>query len=474
MATVRPQAHAHSGGGHRPRILRIGVILGGKIIEERLVRNRSDVTIGQSSKNTFAVPIEQLPRQWPLFVEQNGVYYLRYSEKMDGRLSTGEGVHTLDALKGHGAQQQGDAWIIQLPESARGKISLGEMTILFQFVTAPPRQPRPQLPASVRGTFADRIDPQLAVILAISLLFHTGVWVWAVYFHDARDKFQGRTARVYEEEFAPNTVDVVEIPFDVPATPTDEGEEPAEEPKDAGKENKPPAGEPSQKPRGGGDDRPRGGGESSDPVRADEAVAAYVDSLFSDEEDAEGGIGGMNRRKPGTDLQSQIDHVKDSNARVEAGGGRSDTGPRQGRDAVAGTGKGPALGEPGGTTSSGPVGSDRVPQGRINLGESASLDETSLTPDLVLAKIRSAYMAGLQRCQKDLLKRDPSATGRVTLQFMVGESGRVTKAKVDGFDPAVSACIHSRVMGWRFGVPKDSDGDTTSATFRITLALQAG
>ena len=48
-------------GGSRPRILRIGIILGGNIVEERLIRTRETITIGQSSKNTFSVPIEGLP-----------------------------------------------------------------------------------------------------------------------------------------------------------------------------------------------------------------------------------------------------------------------------------------------------------------------------------------------------------------------------------------------------------------------------
>jgi hypothetical protein len=60
MATA---PHAH---GPRPRILRIGVLLGGKIVEERLIRDRGDVTVGQSSKNTFSVPLEGLPREWTL------------------------------------------------------------------------------------------------------------------------------------------------------------------------------------------------------------------------------------------------------------------------------------------------------------------------------------------------------------------------------------------------------------------------
>ena len=63
MATPRPNqagGTAVGGNGQRQRILRIGVLLGGKIVEERLIRERSSVTIGQSMKNTFSIPVEGL------------------------------------------------------------------------------------------------------------------------------------------------------------------------------------------------------------------------------------------------------------------------------------------------------------------------------------------------------------------------------------------------------------------------------
>ena len=53
--------------GSRGRILRIGVLLGGKIIEEKLIRERTSVSVGQSMKNTFSVPVEGLPLEFTLF-----------------------------------------------------------------------------------------------------------------------------------------------------------------------------------------------------------------------------------------------------------------------------------------------------------------------------------------------------------------------------------------------------------------------
>src|SRR5205807_3310316 len=96
------------------------------------------------------------------------------------RLSDGGNVNTLDQLKARGAQNHGDYWQVPLGEASRGKLSIGDLTVLFQFVTEPPRQPKPMLPASVRGTFADRFDPRLSVILGVSIIAHFAIVIFAL------------------------------------------------------------------------------------------------------------------------------------------------------------------------------------------------------------------------------------------------------------------------------------------------------
>src|SRR5262249_46496234 len=103
----------------------------------------------------------------------------------------------------------------------------GEMTLLFQFVTAPPLQPRPRLPASVRGNLADRIDPQLAIIMAISVLLHFAV---AIYAYQRDQVLQSRTDRLHrqfvEDEYKERTITRT---FDVPTTSTEPVEQPGAE-----------------------------------------------------------------------------------------------------------------------------------------------------------------------------------------------------------------------------------------------------
>jgi hypothetical protein len=446
-------------GGPRQRILRIGVLLGGKLIEERLIRDRTSVTIGQSMKNNFSIPVEGLPLELTLFSLEDGKYHLRFLTKMDGRLSAGDQVNTLDALKNKGATNHGEYWSVPLAESSRGKLSLGDLTILFQFVTEPPRQPKPMLPASVRGTFADRFDPRLSVILGASIIVHFAVVIVAL----TMDVPTGNdiTDRAYNLTFKQDEYKVdLEQPKPVDTQPqaTDQGS--------AAKQPEKPKTVPTiEKPKndGGGRD------EKADVARQEENAKAMADLLTGE------GLNGtsegdMSKRRPGADLGTQIADVREGGKEVAVGGGGG-RGPRGDGDPRVGTGKGPKIDGPGGTETAGGPKEEKAPTGRIQVSDKQTFDDSSLTPDIVLSKIQSAYMAGLKRCYKEHLKKDASARGKVTLSLTVNETGRTTSGNAKGFASEVDECIGNQMSSWRFPVPKDKDGEATEASFAITLQL---
>ena len=467
MASVRSkQQHQRNQSQSKRRVLRIGVILGGKIVEEKLVRERIDITVGQSAKNTFCVPEDGLPRTWPLFSIHNDRYAMRFSDAMSGRLSDGDDVLTFDALKNKGAQRQGDAWMVPLTDSARGKIVVGEMTLLFQFVAEPPMQPRPHLPASVRGTLADRIDPNLAIILAVSILIHFSV---ALYAYQRDRVVKTRTTRIFNQTFQqPKSVAAIEIKQ---PKVEDKAAEKAEDKKPEKK--KKPSGKKSAKKSGKAAKKTNPGQRSAEErMRLEEETRRLVGVMTGDLGDT--GIGSdASGRDPRGDLDAAINEIKSGNAKVEIGSG-SGRDIRGDGSTEIGTGQGPDVEGPGDSTTKTKVRTkEKVPRGRVKLGGGSSDDDTTLRPDSVMRKIKRAYMSGLKRCHKDLLKRDPSAGGRVSLKFIVGQSGRITRVKANGFDGGVDKCIERRAKSWRFGIPKDEDGDPTDATFRISLVLQA-
>jgi hypothetical protein len=155
------------------KILRVGVIRDGKIIEERHIRHPSAVTIGQDGTNTFVIPASELPATFPVFEYRNGQYSLLFTDRMNGRVANRSGDFDFAGLKTKGlVQKRGSVWALPLDESAKGKVSLGEVTLLFQFVAPRPEPARIELPADVRGTVWRSIDHLFFGILAASLFLH--------------------------------------------------------------------------------------------------------------------------------------------------------------------------------------------------------------------------------------------------------------------------------------------------------------
>ncbi len=447
-------------GAPRQRILRVGVLLGGKIVEERLIRERVPVSIGQSMKNTFSIPIEGLPLEFTLFAIDEGRYSLRFLSKMDGRLSDAGGqVNTLDALRGKGAQSHGDYYQVGLTDSARGKLSLGDLTILFQFVTEPPRQPKPMLPASVRGTFADRFDPRLLVIVGSSIILHFMIVIIAWMGDLEKD---GIAERVYDMTFEPEKYQIELKPEPEPIADAGSAAGSAGEKK--------PDVKPNTQPKPNNTGGTPGRNDKNDVAMSEDDASAFADKLTVQSKDGKD-VGDMSSRNPNNDLGKQIDNVREGNKQVSNGGGTG-RGPRGNGDPKTGTGAGPKIDGPGGLDSAGGGKvAEKGPAGRISVSTKTALDESSLTADLVLAKIQSVYMAGLKRCYKNYLNKDASARGKVVLSLTVNESGSTVNGKANGFAGEVDDCITGQMGGWRFPVPKDADGEKTQASFQIALQL---
>ena len=457
MATRAQRPNPGTAPQARPRILRVGIILGGKIVEEKLLRQRETITIGQSVKNTFSVPTEGMPRQWPLFLVKDNAYYLHFSDAMDGRVSDGNTVHPLPALKGQGAMRSGEGWILPLPETARGKIVLGEMTLLFQFVTAPPLQPRPHLPASVRGTLAERIDPMLAVTVAASVAFHFSVMLYA---RMCVEQKQDRVEKIYEEVFAEERVAQMPEPELPKAT---EGTTVAKV------EDKPAAGD--KKPVGGGKPDKGGGAADKGPTQEEieEQMAYEIEQMMGEGAGSE--RGSMRDRDPGSNLSDEAKMVEEGGFKVDLSKGGDGRGPRRGdKQRASGTGPDINRGQGGEDTGgTGPAKVAKVPNVSVKK-EDVDTDATASAPEDIMRKIRDQYAHGLKQCFKKVLLIDENANGTLRLKFTVSERGNTSGIAIKGFGyPELDACVQAKVGGWVFKAPKTPDGDPATVTIKVSL-----
>ena len=192
-----------------------------------------------------------------------------------------------------------------------------------------------------------------------------------------------------------------------------------------------------------------------------------VDGLFSDHETL-----AVNQRKPSADLQQQIDEAHRHAGAATIGNDSdlrdpTDTEPRLGTGVPCACDP-PRTGEPAYT----PPPPERLPPPVIHVRPPGIA--TTLTPDELLRIIQDTYMAGLERCQRELAKKTGDASGKVELELTIDEGGATSAAAADGVDDGLDRCIEARAGGWRFPAPHDvTTGAAISARYRVSLALQA-
>ncbi|MEK6608954.1 MAG: hypothetical protein AABZ30_14940, partial [Myxococcota bacterium] len=164
------------GASPAQKILRIGVIQAGRIIEEKLVRRQESVTIGTSTRNTLTIFTAGLPRSFTIFERIGSRYVLNFTEAMDGRVGVKDRVlPLLQVMEENLARRRGNVWQLPLDENSRGKVVAGDVTLLFQFVTPPPPRPRPKLPPSVRGGVMAEMDWLMAGCFLFAAVLHLGL-----------------------------------------------------------------------------------------------------------------------------------------------------------------------------------------------------------------------------------------------------------------------------------------------------------
>lgn len=140
------------------RVLRVGMVREDQILQERLLRKPGDVTVGRSSKCTLYLPVDNAPESYRMFVYRKGRYFLRFTAGMVGKVTVGENVLELQEIRESGrAQKVGDYYLLPLNEKDRGKIVLGDVSLLFQFVI-PPRPVAAEELAAARGGIRAAIE----------------------------------------------------------------------------------------------------------------------------------------------------------------------------------------------------------------------------------------------------------------------------------------------------------------------------
>jgi len=447
-----------SGTGTKLKILRIGIIQGGRIVEERLVRKRENITIGQSAKNMFVVLSDALPRNWLLFEASGTGYTAHFSDGMDARIAVGNEIISLSQLKQTGKiQKRGAAWVLPLDERARGKITLADMTILFQFVTPPPPQPRPQLPASVRGSALSGVDWFFTTVAAVSFLLHL---IFVIYLRNVDwprkpdieavpDRFVQMVVKKEEKKPEPKKEEVAKT------------EEPKkEEEKKKGDEEKKPKKELSDEEKAKLAEAKAKADAERRARLAEQVKSTGLLKLLGAKSDAGGSIADvLGKGDVDRDQEKAFQGVggvgvasSDSLRGIKSGGSGS------GRVADAGNLRGGA-GIAGGETGKGA--GERTVKGAIKT-EAPAVDG-ELDPNMVAKEVRSR-LGAIKACYERALKRNPNLSGKVVIHWTITQAGTVSGVDVEQDtlgDAEVASCIKSLIARWRFPAPSGGSVDVS-------------
>lgn len=472
------------------KILRVGIIQGGRIVEERLIRKREAVTVGVAGKNTFILPVAGLPKSVTLFEAKGEAYQLCFDEGMSGRVSIGDAVQDLKALqKSPNVQRRAGRFVVGLDTKSRGKVVIGEFTILFQFVEAPPVLAKPQLPAAARGGIAQRIDWTFVNMLILSFLLQGGAGVgldiwWRQEGRYLQDQFGERKTRAYEVLKAEVLQQQEEEPEPEPDAEVVEEAPEADEPTAAPEPSPEPVKAPP-KPKDPGDKKDaaqvRDSNRTKEDVRKDVTKKTFLHVLGAEGED--GSLG------PST-LKAGLADAKLDEAFQNADGGVANADETTKTTfggapvAKAGTGdyKGISKGEAGGT--------------RIATKEVTTIDKTAATggEKKVSASVRGGSLSGktgvgsvdptaiksvfarrkgaVQYCYEKALKVNEKLKGKVVIQFTIGPAGRITSISVtenSTGDSSVGQCIMDKVRSWKFTPPEGG-----AVTFSFPFVLSTG
>ncbi len=429
------------------KVLRIAVVQGGKVAEERQLKRRETVTVGSASGNTFVLTGGALPAAFPLFELHGNSYHLRFTAQMDGKVGVGDGpLVDFSALVSQGAAKKHSSgtFELSLTDASKGKVIWGETTLLFQFVTPPPEPAKAVLPDVARGGWWRTIDRLFLGILLCSLSFHFGL-IAAV---SGREVSDDVTLDEIPDRFAK-----LIIP-DKPVLPPKEKAKAAGPDTQAKKQEKHEAKKASAP-------------KKSAPEDAAAAAARHAQIAKAV---AEKGI----LKLLGADTGNGGGAIEDV---LGSGGGNSDIASAlagAGGVSVAGADSIGAGGHKGGgaggtadigalaTHGGGKVGLGSKGETRISASVSASAPEvesSTLDRDAVSRYVK-ARLRAIQSCYEKELKLNPNLKGKLAVRITIATSGRVSDTEIDEdtlHSDEVISCIKSVIRFWKFPFTPDSD-----------------
>lgn len=397
-----------------PRLLRVGLIRDGQLVAERHLAPPLPLTLGGDGSTTLPADLDT---PHTLIAWRDGIAHLSLLPGMTGRLSLGGRAQSAKAIQGTVPIEDGD----------RGKLTLGDSTILFRFAPAPPLPVVRAEDLDFRAPLLEREDRRLVASLA---LFATLGSMWASFAYNA-------PPMSLDAELDFPTYEQVTVY--VPPPPAEETPPPEETPE--------PATTPTQGTTG-----PARAVAKTTPQRAPAAAPvrrpSRLEARFLTTK-GETLIAPVDASRSFTEsLDAKLRAVAQQQVDLDTRRHRTSSGPQTDRD----------IGELTASANTHDVALVDAP--RVKITSTIEVRDPVFTGDVRgLDRVLRARRGQFKRCYDSALNRDPSVRGRVVLAWTI-EDGRVYDARVEEHNtgsPEFTACLVRLLKRWKFDGVEDGE-----------------
>lgn len=436
------------------KVLRLVVVVDETVSEDLHQTAPGGVSVGTNHDADVLLFGKSAPVQHQLFDVRKGVYFLDLPAAARGKVRVGKKAVSVAKLRER--YGKGNACRIKLDPRAKGKLRIGQSTLVFQF--GPPKPVPPRLPFP--AIFKASVFGMVGALFLYSQLIAGGVlgpiFLWAnfseVVEHDPMDideRFLIAVGHKPKEEPDEEPEEEEDVDEDELAEEDEEIVETKDKPKPEKKLDKKPqkftkAAVKQARSVGvarvlgtyGGD----GPGTVFDVIQSTEnRLGEFADAGFTTTVEANGPLGDLAPiGGDGIDLHGQLTQTK-------------------GFD----TGDGPAM-------ENGVKKRERKIKGRTKASGTSAAGGGDKKAIKATIKHRTS---ALQHCYNKALRTQPDLSGKMSFAIVINVMGSVTSVAIEEDtvgDASVKACAKAKIKGWRF--PMNGADEGADVSFSVVFS----
>lgn len=438
----------------RTKVLRLAVVQDGLVCDEVHQSRPAALSFGSDYRSDVMLFGAAAPLKHTIFDFRQGRYFLDLPASAKGKLSLGNKAVTVGALRKQ--LGGGDRVRVLLDPRAKGKLVIGETTILFQFADPKPIPAKVPFPVEYAAKLRDTFSPLDRYTMASSAAVLGSFFVYEAN-QERKDEMD---LDAIDDRFhtAMGLQEDKKEPEAVPEEEKDELADEDEEKKVVEKEK------PKEKPKVL-DDKPQKFSEKAMAEARSVGVARVL-----------GTYGG-----PGEGTVFDVINSTENNLGELFDQGMTTTVLADGGDispfVPGGTGisaSGSAVQTAGFETGAGPELARKEDKLERKIAGVTKATNTDVFGDVDKTSIKAAIKhrtSALQHCYNKALRTQPDLAGKMTYTIAISVMGSVTKVDIEEDtvgSAAVSSCARAKIQGWRF--PMDGAEEGAEVTFSVVFS----